>query len=166
MLKSLTETKDIKSVLFGVILLVVVFRLNIFKLLSKILELIKTVNDCIKTILILVPLFFVVKNIKTVKGFLDFLGFFDNSGIYKTAKDLSLQLNSNKNKRKVSEPIKKQIAANQKWSCGHCNEILDASYEIDHIKPLYKNGSNDMSNLMALCRNCHGKKTINDKITN
>lgn len=62
--------------------------------------------------------------------------------------------------------MKKQVASNQQWSCGHCNNMLDASYEIDHITPLYKNGTNDISNLMALCRNCHGKKTINDKINN
>ena len=42
--------------------------------------------------------------------------------------------------------------------------ILDASYEIDHIIPLYKGGNNENDNLMALCRNCHGKKTISDAL--
>jgi 5-methylcytosine-specific restriction endonuclease McrA len=42
--------------------------------------------------------------------------------------------------------------------------MLDGSYEIDHIVPLYKGGGNGYENLMALCRNCHGKKTINDKL--
>ena len=56
------------------------------------------------------------------------------------------------------------MASDQKWQCKNCNHLLDATYEIDHIIPLYKNGSNDMDNLQALCRNCHGKKTLDDKI--
>ena len=43
--------------------------------------------------------------------------------------------------------------------------MLDGSYEIDHIIPLYKGGNNNYENLMALCRNCHGTKTINDKLS-
>ena len=39
------------------------------------------------------------------------------------------------------------VASNQEWKCGKCNNILDASYEVDHITPLYKGGSNDESNL-------------------
>jgi 5-methylcytosine-specific restriction enzyme A len=68
------------------------------------------------------------------------------------------------NKRNVSESKKKYVAANQQWKCKDCNNLLDATYEIDHIVPLYKGGNNDVSNLSALCRNCHGKKTLNDRI--
>ena len=71
---------------------------------------------------------------------------------------------SNNSNRKLSETTKKVVAANQQWSCKLCNRMLDASYEVDHIKPLYKGGTNDITNLQALCRNCHGKKTINDKL--
>jgi 5-methylcytosine-specific restriction endonuclease McrA len=60
--------------------------------------------------------------------------------------------------------MKKQVAAKQGWSCGHCKSILDASYEVDHILALYKGGSNEESNLVALCRNCHGKKTVNERL--
>jgi hypothetical protein len=66
--------------------------------------------------------------------------------------------------RNVSHTIKKYIASNQEWRCNYCKKILDASYEIDHIIPLYKNGNNNISNLQALCRNCHGKKTIIDRL--
>tara|TARA_B110000967_G_C18723796_1_gene479016 strand:- start:105 stop:614 length:510 start_codon:yes stop_codon:yes gene_type:complete len=67
-------------------------------------------------------------------------------------------------KRKVSATAKKYVAANQKWLCNMCNNLLDASYEVDHIKPLYKGGDNEVGNLQALCRNCHGNKTIYDSL--
>ena len=67
-------------------------------------------------------------------------------------------------KRKVNETTKKVVAANQGWHCNMCQNMLDASYEVDHIIPLYKGGDNSINNLQALCRNCHGKKTIYDKL--
>lgn len=63
-------------------------------------------------------------------------------------------------KRSVSESKKKYVAANQNWRCGHCKQQLDATYEIDHVIELQNGGTNDVSNLKALCRNCHGKKTM------
>jgi hypothetical protein len=71
---------------------------------------------------------------------------------------------NNNVKRNVSESKKKFVASNQQWKCSSCNELLDATYEIDHITPLYKGGTNEVSNLKALCRNCHGKKTLMDRI--
>lgn len=68
-------------------------------------------------------------------------------------------------KRNVSESKKKFVASNQQWKCASCNELLNATYEIDHITPLYKGGTNEVSNLKALCRNCHGKKTLMDRIS-
>ena len=63
-------------------------------------------------------------------------------------------------KRNVSSLTKKMVASNQQWKCGSCKQTLDYTYEIDHHIPLFKGGSNDISNLIALCRNCHGKKTL------
>ena len=71
---------------------------------------------------------------------------------------------SNRHKRNVSESKKKYIASNQKWHCTHCNQILDNTFEVDHIIPLYKGGTNDLNNLEALCRNCHGVKTFKDNL--
>ncbi len=65
-------------------------------------------------------------------------------------------------KRNVTEKTKKIVASNQKWKCLYCNSTLDYTYEIDHIIPLCKGGTNNINNLQALCRNCHGKKTYND----
>ena len=71
---------------------------------------------------------------------------------------------NNKNKRNLSESTKKYVAANQRWQCKKCNNLLSAAYEVDHKVPLYKGGSNHISNLEALCRNCHGVKTLQDRI--
>ncbi len=65
--------------------------------------------------------------------------------------------------RKVSQIKKKIVASNQKWKCKSCGILLDYSYEVDHIVPLYKGGNNEIVNLQALCRNCHGRKTIADE---
>lgn len=66
--------------------------------------------------------------------------------------------------RKVSEQLKKIVASQQKWHCKGCNNVLDATYEIDHINALEDGGNNSIQNLQALCRNCHGKKTMQDNI--
>jgi hypothetical protein len=36
----------------------------------------------------------------------------------------------------------------------------EAGYDIDHIQPLFLGGSNDPTNLQALCPSCHRVKTI------
>ena len=67
-------------------------------------------------------------------------------------------------KRSVSETKKKFIASNQNWKCGECKEMLKAWFEVDHIRRLDQGGTNDIENLVALCRNCHGKKTSMENI--
>jgi len=70
----------------------------------------------------------------------------------------------NATKRSVSETKKKYIAANQNWTCGHCESQLDHTFEIDHKIRLEHGGGNDVQNLIALCRNCHGKKTASENM--
>lgn len=62
-------------------------------------------------------------------------------------------------KRSVSETKKKFVAAEQGWKCGGCKEQLPAWFEVDHKIRLDNGGSNHVDNLVALCRDCHGKKT-------
>jgi hypothetical protein len=64
------------------------------------------------------------------------------------------------NKRSVSESKKKYVAANQGWKCFTCNTSLPASFEVDHTIRLDRGGSNNIDNLVALCRTCHGEKTL------
>jgi len=67
-------------------------------------------------------------------------------------------------KRSVSETKKKYVAASQEWKCGHCQNQLDHTFEIDHKVRLEYGGGNDVQNLIALCRNCHGKKTASENM--
>jgi hypothetical protein len=75
-------------------------------------------------------------------------------------------VNSGKNgtKRSVSETKKKYVASQQEWKCGHCESQLDHTFEIDHKVRLEYGGGNDVQNLIALCRNCHGKKTASENM--
>jgi len=62
-------------------------------------------------------------------------------------------------KRVVSETKKKYVASQQGWTCDGCKQQLTHTFEVDHIQSLDAGGTNDVSNLVALCRECHGQKT-------
>jgi hypothetical protein len=62
-------------------------------------------------------------------------------------------------KRSVSETKKKYVASMQNWQCGHCKKQLSAWFEVDHKMRLEYGGTNQVENLVALCRECHGEKT-------
>jgi hypothetical protein len=70
----------------------------------------------------------------------------------------------NSNKRSVSETKKKYVASQQGWKCAGCSSQLDATFEVDHKLDLQFGGSNHVTNLFAVCRNCHGKKGLLQKI--
>lgn len=70
-----------------------------------------------------------------------------------------LQSGKQGTKRSVSETKKKFVAANQTWKCGNCRQTLPAWFEVDHKVRLDQGGSNHVDNLVALCRDCHGRKT-------
>ena len=62
-------------------------------------------------------------------------------------------------KRSVSETKKKYVDSQQNWKCGKCNKQLNAWFEVDHKVRLEYGGGNEVENLVALCRECHGRKT-------
>ena len=68
------------------------------------------------------------------------------------------------NKRSVSETKKKYVASNQNWKCNKCKQQLSAWFEVDHKTRLEYGGTNDVSNLEALCRECHGQKTAMENL--
>lgn len=70
-----------------------------------------------------------------------------------------LQSGGKSSKRSVSETKKKYVASMQNWKCGDCDKQLTAWFEVDHKKRLEYGGTNEVENLVALCRDCHGKKT-------
>jgi 5-methylcytosine-specific restriction endonuclease McrA len=71
---------------------------------------------------------------------------------------------NNSTKRSVSETKKKYVASLQNWKCKHCHTELSAWFEVDHKISLEHCGTNEVSNLEALCRECHGKKTSMEKL--
>jgi hypothetical protein len=73
--------------------------------------------------------------------------------------DRIIQSGKKSTKRSVSETKKKFVASRQNWKCGDCNSQLNAWFEVDHKIRLEYGGSNHIDNLVALCRECHGKKT-------
>ena len=70
----------------------------------------------------------------------------------------------NTTKRSVSETKKKYVASQQHWKCNKCASQLTHTFEVDHKIDLRYGGTNHISNLVALCRNCHGEKTMQDKL--
>jgi len=67
-------------------------------------------------------------------------------------------------KRSVGETKKKYVASSQNWKCGSCHQQLNAWFEVDHKMRLEHGGGNNVENLIALCRECHGKKTAMERM--
>ena len=65
----------------------------------------------------------------------------------------------------ISPLVKKRVAAKQRWRCGACKQLLNETFELDHIKPLFKGGHpTQESNLQALCKRCHVfKSAVSDR---
>ena len=86
-----------------------------------------------------------------------------NPGVYPTINNSILQRNLLSGpkpiKRSVSETKKKYVASMQDWKCGQCKKKLSHTFEVDHKIRLEHGGGNDVTNLVALCRECHGEKT-------
>lgn len=120
-------------------------------------------NNCVKfmpidksTVDMLTPIFDFTS--KDDKSFMESLNDIEPSR-YTSSERKMLHSGKNGTKRSVSETKKKYVASQQDWKCGDCENSLDHTFEIDHKIRLEYGGGNDVQNLIALCRNCHGKKT-------
>ena len=67
-------------------------------------------------------------------------------------------------RERFSPTFRLNVLYSQYYKCAVCKELLNpAAVDIDHIIPLYRGGDNSLSNLQALCKNCHGIKTYNQQ---
>ena len=65
----------------------------------------------------------------------------------------------------VAKSQKNEVLAKQKNRCARCKKHLDMRCtHFDHIKEVYKGGKSTVSNLQALCANCHNIKTHKEKL--
>ena len=62
-------------------------------------------------------------------------------------------------KKRLTQLMKKRVAARDQWRCQICGQLVSANFEIDHIVPQSRGGGHEESNLRTLCRECHGEVT-------
>lgn len=70
-------------------------------------------------------------------------------------------------RRKKLTPLRRNtLAYFQKWRCNisSCRKLLPPSFDVDHIIPLHKGGTNDVTNLQILCCRCHRMKCITEQL--
>lgn len=70
-----------------------------------------------------------------------------------------LQSTKKSTRVKISDSIRQRIAQDQSRQCKQCNTPLTSVFQIDHITALRFGGTNDPSNLQALCTECHVNKS-------
>jgi hypothetical protein len=63
-------------------------------------------------------------------------------------------------RRKINKDLRQQIADKQENACGSCKLALTPYFQIDHTVGLQFGGTDEESNLMALCCECHAMKSI------
>ena len=59
----------------------------------------------------------------------------------------------------IPRSVKKYVLQRNNYQCQSCGKPeTEAQLNIDHIVPLAKGGSNDISNLQVLCNRCNCQK--------
>lgn len=66
--------------------------------------------------------------------------------------------------RRLGAHEKRVVAAAAGWRCAACGDLLDSTYEVDHILPLHRGGEDDVGNMQPLHKACHAKKTQREEI--
>ena len=69
------------------------------------------------------------------------------------------------NKRcKIPDHMRLDICTKQNGQCKGCDQVLGDFFQLDHIVALRFGGTNDDSNLQALCGQCHNEKSALESI--
>ena len=63
---------------------------------------------------------------------------------------------------KINKDTRNLVANKQEHTCGRCKLELSPYFQLDHIIGLQFGGTNEESNLMALCCECHAIKSIRE----
>lgn len=69
-----------------------------------------------------------------------------------------------KKSRSFRDGHKRIVAARQQWRCAKCDTLLQSSFQVDHIIPLFRGGEDSISNAECLCACCHAQKTQLEQI--
>ena len=159
LVKSWKKYYQMAGIAFGALMFYILIKKNPLRA----REIVTTSNDYIKYL----PLDRNTSNI--ISPILDFTtnqGFTSSNENYpimsmsnQVSEDRIMNSGKKATKRSVSETKKKFVASRQNWKCGDCQSQLNAWFEVDHVVRLEYGGSNHVDNLVALCRDCHGKKT-------
>ena len=75
--------------------------------------------------------------------------------LLRTLEDVSKRT---RRRRKLTSAQKTFVASSQEWRCAACGRTLDHTFEVDHLDEDRTNDRAD--NLAAVCRACHGRKTM------
>ena len=75
------------------------------------------------------------------------------------------KINRKDSRRQISRSEKNEVLAKQHNKCNICKKGLDPrAIHFDHIKEYSKGGKTSLSNIQALCPNCHARKTNKDRV--
>lgn len=68
-------------------------------------------------------------------------------------------------RKPLKQSTKNEVLFNQRNECAGCEKPLDIRIvNFDHRCPLSQGGTDDPSNIQALCPKCHAKKTRDDRM--
>ncbi len=78
--------------------------------------------------------------------------------------DKSDNFDETSKRHSFSEFEKQSICSAHNYKCSNCKiDLVEREFDIDHRIPIASGGKNSIENLQPLCKNCHKKKSANEK---